>query len=84
MAQFEVPHYYQDWQEMILSERPDFVDIVTPPDTHERICAFAADQGVHIICQKPLAPSFEQATRIVANAAAAGVRWRTEILRLIQ
>lgn len=75
MAQFEVPHYYHDWQEMILSERPDFVDIVTPPDTHEGICAFAAAQGVHIICQKPLAPSFEQATRIVANAAAAGVRF---------
>src|SRR3954454_23187202 len=54
MAQYGVPRYYGDWREMIDRERPDFVDIITPPETHEEMCGYAASRGVHIICQKPL------------------------------
>ena len=60
---------------MLDRERPDFVDIITPPETHEEMCAFAAARGIHIICQKPLAPSCEASERIVDNSAAAGVRF---------
>jgi len=73
-GQFAVPRIYTDWKEMIDRERPDFVDIVTPPETHEEMCAFAAQRGVHIVCQKPLAPTFEAARGIVDNAEAAGIR----------
>jgi predicted dehydrogenase len=75
MSQFGVPRYYSDWKEMIAGEKPDFVDIITPPETHEEMCGLAAQRGVHIICQKPLAPSFEASRRIVENAEAAGVRF---------
>lgn len=75
MAQYGIPRYYGDWREMIDRERPDFVDIITLPETHEEMCAYAASRGVHIICQKPLAPSFETARRIVEAARAAGVRF---------
>jgi predicted dehydrogenase len=60
---------------MIDREQPDFVDVITPPETHEEMCAYAAARGVHIICQKPLAPSLDGARRIVATARAAGVRF---------
>jgi predicted dehydrogenase len=75
MAQYGVPRYYADWREMIDRERPDFVDIITLPETHEEMCAYAASRGVHIICQKPLAPSSETSCRIVEIARAAGVRF---------
>lgn len=75
MAQFTVPRFYRDWREMIDRERPDFIDIITPPETHEEMCAYAASRGVHIICQKPLAPDFESARRIVESARSAGVRF---------
>ena len=75
MAQHGVPRYYADWREMIDAERPDFVDIITPPDTHDDMCAYAAARGVHIICQKPLAPDLAQSRRIVERAEAAGVRF---------
>jgi predicted dehydrogenase len=65
--------YYADWREMIERERPDFVDIITPPPTHEEMCAFAAARGAHIICQKPLAPSLDASRRIVESTA--GVRF---------
>ncbi len=75
MAEFGVPRYYRDWREMLDREQPDFVDIITPPDTHEEICVEAARRGIHIICQKPLAPSLAASQRIVEAAAAAGVRF---------
>ena len=75
MAQYGVGRYYADWREMIDVERPDFVDIITPPDTHEEMCAYAAARGVHIICQKPLAPTLAESRRIVENAALARVRF---------
>jgi predicted dehydrogenase len=74
VAKYGVPRSYAQWKEMIDSEQPDFVDIITPPDTHEEMCRYAAERGVHIICQKPLAPSYEISSRIVEFARAAGVR----------
>jgi predicted dehydrogenase len=75
MRQYGVSRYYSDWKAMIDGEKPDFVDIITPPDTHEDICRYAAERGVHIICQKPLAPTYEISRRIVDVARAAGVRF---------
>ena len=75
MAQYGIPRFYGDWKEMLDRERPDFVDIITPPETHEEMCAFAAARGIHIICQKPLAPTYEASQRIVLDSAAASVRF---------
>src|SRR5436309_12330881 len=36
--------------------------------------AYAARRAIHVICQKPLAPTLEEATRIVETVQAAGVR----------
>ena len=75
MAQYGITRFYGDWKGMLDRERPDFVDIITPPETHEEMCAFAAARGIHIICQKPLAPGYEVSRRIVENSASAGVRF---------
>ena len=75
MTQFGIPRYYGDWREMLDRERPDFVDIITPPETHEEMCGYAAVRGVNVICQKPLAPTLEISRRIVESACCAGVRF---------
>lgn len=74
-GRFGIPQCYSGWREMLEAERPDFVDVITPPDTHEQICAGAAELGIHVICQKPLAPALEDGRRIVARARAAGIRF---------
>ncbi len=95
MAEYSIPRFYGHWREMIDRERPDFVDIITPPETHEEICAHAAAAGVAIVCQKPLAPTLDESRRIVEDARKAGVRfmvhenfrwqpWYREIKRLLQ
>jgi predicted dehydrogenase len=73
MTQYGIPRFYDNWREMLDAERPDFVDIITPPETHEEMCTFAAARGIHIICQKPLAPGYDASRRIVEHSA--GVRF---------
>jgi D-apiose dehydrogenase len=72
---FGLARCYSDYREMLDREQPDFVDIITPPPTHRDMCAEAARRGVTIICQKPLAPTFDEARAIVADAGQAGVRF---------
>ncbi|OEK08276.1 dehydrogenase [Flavivirga aquatica] len=75
MESYSVKKHYTDYKEMILKEKPDFVDIITPPETHFEMCAFAADHGVHIICQKPLAPTFKESQKIVDYVSKKDVRF---------
>jgi predicted dehydrogenase len=75
MEKWGIPRYYESWRRMIDEEKPEFIDIITPPDTHEEICAHAADRGIHIACQKPLAPTYEASRRIVDAVEGAGVRF---------
>ena len=65
---------YTDYREMLDRERPDFVDVITPPGTHAEICAEAGARGIDIICQKPLAPTLEEAQGLVDRAKRDGVR----------
>lgn len=74
-AKFGLQKCYADFREMFDREKPDFVDIITPPPSHRSICAEAARRGIAIICQKPLGPSLAVAREIVADAARAGVRF---------
>lgn len=66
------------WTELptLLDElKPDFIDIITPPETHLEIVQFAAERGIHVICQKPLAPTLDESRRIVEIARDAGIRF---------
>jgi len=56
---------YDDYRRMLQREKPDFVDIVTRPDTHYEIAAAAADLGIPILCQKPLAPTLDESIQLV-------------------
>jgi D-apiose dehydrogenase len=54
---------------------PDFVDIITPPETHLDIVKLAAARGIAVICQKPLAPTWDEAVAVVEIAKQAGIRF---------
>ena len=73
-SRYHIPTVYGDIEVMLRKERPDFIDIITPPDTHLEIVRLAAAHRVHILCQKALAPTLDEARLIVETAAGAGVR----------
>ena len=65
---------YASVTDMLDAEKPDFVDIVTRPETHRELAQIAAERGVHIICQKPLAPTPDEAAAMTAHCSERGVR----------
>jgi predicted dehydrogenase len=52
----------------------DVVDVCTPTDTHAGPVLRAAAASRHVICEKPLARSLDEATTMVGACAAAGVQ----------
>ncbi|MEM6883844.1 MAG: Gfo/Idh/MocA family oxidoreductase [Verrucomicrobiota bacterium] len=56
---------------LLAAEQPDFIDIITPPATHHELCQLAIHAGTAIICQKPLAPSWEE-TQALAELIRSG------------
>jgi len=72
---FGVPRVYDDAEELLKKEQLDFIDIVTDVDTHEKFTFLGAKYGLDVICQKPLAPSYEAAKRMLKVTKEAGVRF---------
>ena len=72
-AQYDIPRCYTEFAEMLDAERPDFVDIITRPDSHLTLTLEAAQRGIAVICQKPLAPSIEEARELVEATKRADV-----------
>lgn len=59
--EFGVASIFRDAAAMLDEVKPDAIDIVAPMDVHAALCLLAADRSIDILCQKPLAPSLEEA-----------------------
>ncbi|HET9750084.1 MAG TPA: Gfo/Idh/MocA family oxidoreductase [Casimicrobiaceae bacterium] len=64
---------FDDAREMLDSTRPHALDIAAPLDVHVALCRLAAERGIHVLCQKPLAPTVPQALEL-AKATHARIR----------
>lgn len=51
---------------MLAAEELDAVDVAVPREHHAAVCLLAADRGLPILCQKPLAPTLPEAEALVA------------------
>ena len=55
---------YTRLEDLLETEDLDFVDILTVPSVHRQHCSAARASGVHIICQKPMADTLEDAAEM--------------------
>ncbi|CAK7257939.1 MULTISPECIES: Gfo/Idh/MocA family oxidoreductase [unclassified Shinella] len=86
--EFAVDRRYQSAEAMFSDGGFDFVDIATTVGSHRALVELAARHKVPAICQKPFAPTLEDAKAMVVAAEAAGIplmihenfRWQTPIL----
>ena len=62
-----------DWKDTIARDDIDVVDICTPNNVHAEIAIAAAKAGKHIICEKPLARTVEEARAMTKAVKEAGV-----------
>ncbi len=63
-----------DWRALIERDDVDLVDICTPGDSHAEIALAALAAGKHVLCEKPLANTVEEAVAMTAAAEQAEQR----------
>lgn len=65
---------YSSLDAMLDAEGPDFVDVATRPSTHVPLVEQLAARRLPVLCQKPMAETWEDACRLAAIAREAGIR----------
>jgi predicted dehydrogenase len=74
-AQRQFPHarIYDDHAALLAAEQGtlDFVDVATPPSDHAVVAQAALDRGLHVLCEKPLATSIDDARSLLHRAQSA-------------
>jgi UDP-N-acetylglucosamine 3-dehydrogenase len=66
------PHIYRDYDEMLAREHPDAVGVFTPNALHCEYTLKAIAAGAHVLVEKPMAPTVDEARTMVAAASDAG------------
>ncbi|RMH65335.1 MAG: gfo/Idh/MocA family oxidoreductase [Calditrichaeota bacterium] len=61
---FNIPNWYFVVDEMLDRERPDAVHICTPSVYHYPMASLALSKGVHVLVEKPLAFTTDEARRL--------------------
>ncbi|WP_078544131.1 Gfo/Idh/MocA family protein [Litchfieldia alkalitelluris] len=64
---------YTDYNEMINETNLDLVYIAVPPKFHHKIALDVIEKGIHILCEKPLANSIEEAKEMMDKANEKGI-----------
>ena len=72
-AQYGWQGHETDWRRLVARPDIDLIDVCTPNNMHAEIAIAAAEQGKHVLCEKPLALDLEQARRMRAAVQKAGV-----------
>lgn len=77
--QFNIPHVYTDYREMLEKAAIDVVDVVTRGTSHERdnheVLAFAAlNAGKHCLCEKPVAHDYKNTWKAHELAKSKGLK----------
>lgn len=73
-TRFGYDGYYTDWRKMLDDDRIELFDNGGPNNVHEEPCIMAAEAGKHILCEKPMARTAEEAKRMWEAVEKAGVK----------
>lgn len=65
---------YTDWRQMLDEVTPEIVSICTPPFLHREMAGECLQRGIHVLCEKPMAASLEDAEALAAVAAEADAK----------
>jgi predicted dehydrogenase len=67
-----VEQAYDSVQDLVQDDGIDVIHVCTPNATHVALAEAALKAGKHVVCEKPLATTAQDATRLVELAATAG------------
>lgn len=69
---WDAPHSFARYEDLIHSGLVDAVIVATRNDQHCPLTLAALDQGLHVLCEKPLALTYTEAGKMASRATAAG------------
>lgn len=72
-AQFGAAALYISWQEMVEKEKLDIVQAASENSVAADIVEACAAKGIHVISEKPMAATLDQANRMVEAAKRSGI-----------
>lgn len=67
-----IGHYYSDAEEMLKTEKPDVVSVCAPNMLHKEYTMLALSYGANVLCEKPLAITYQDAKEMFDFAKAQG------------
>ncbi|NVM52211.1 MAG: Gfo/Idh/MocA family oxidoreductase [Candidatus Helarchaeota archaeon] len=70
---FDIESWYTDYKDLLKRDDINAVSICTPNFLHAKMVIDAARAGKHIICEKPLATTMEEADKMIKVAREANV-----------
>lgn len=73
-VRFGYERYYTDWRALVEDEAVQLFDNGGPNDAHAEPCIAAAQAGKHILCEKPLARTAEEAKTMLDAVQKAGIK----------
>jgi predicted dehydrogenase len=68
-----IPAFHTDYRDMLRDPAIEMISISAPNDLHARITIEAARAGKHVVCEKPLCLTLEEADAMIAACREAGV-----------
>ena len=71
--EWNVSTWTSDYRELLTKTRLDAVSICLPHSLHSEAAVAAAEAGLHLLVEKPLAPTLAEADRMIEAAAKQGV-----------
>ncbi len=72
-TRFHLPRAFADYGALVADQAVDAVYVALPNSLHAEWSIRAAGNGKHVLCEKPLAPTLEEAQRMFAAAERHGV-----------
>jgi len=64
---------YANWQDVVSDPNIDAVIVCTPPHLHGEISIASMEAGKHVLCEKPLARTIDEAAEMVSKARETGM-----------
>jgi UDP-N-acetylglucosamine 3-dehydrogenase len=65
---------YTDYRVLIERTKPDLVVVVVPTEKHFEVAAYALEQGAHVLVEKPITSTIEEAETLICLADRQGVK----------
>jgi UDP-N-acetylglucosamine 3-dehydrogenase len=72
-ARYATSAPFTDYREMLREAKPDLVSVVVPTRLHHQVALDVIAAGCHLLVEKPIAASLDEARAITSAAAEAGV-----------